>query len=107
MFTSPFMITAVGPSSDWKVERDRIDLGAVISRYLGPAPDRRGVRGKKLWWHCPFHEDRNPSFCVEPGKPWWTCFGCGEHGDAVKFVMVLEGTTFPGAVASLLGGTAP
>ncbi len=92
---------------DWKAERGRIDLAAVVTRLRGPAPGRRGERGRKLWWTCPFHEDRNPSFCVDPGKGWWKCYGCGESGDAAALVMRLEGMTFPEAVAYLTVGPAP
>lgn len=91
---------------DWKAERDRIDLAAVATRLLGPAPGRRGERGRKLWWSCPLdtHEDDNPSFCVVPGKVWWQCYGCGEKGDAATLVMRLEGLSFPKAVEALVGG---
>jgi len=92
---------------DWKAERDRIDLAAVVTARLGPAPGRTGEHGRRLWWHCPFHEDRNPSLCVEPGKPFWRCFGCGKNGDAANFVMELEGVPFPKAAASLIGGGPP
>jgi DNA primase len=87
---------------DWKTERDRIDLAAVMTKYLGPAPGRRGEHGRRLWWRCPLHQDRNPSFCVDPGKPHWRCFGCGEHGDAATLVMKLEGVSFPEALDILL-----
>ena len=66
--------------ADWQAVRDTIDLAEVATRLLGPAPGRRGERGRRLWWNCPLHEDRNPSFCVDPGKAWWNCFGCGEMG---------------------------
>ncbi len=92
---------------DWKTERERIDLAAVVTRLRGAAPGRRGERSGKLWWSCPFHEDQNPSFCVTPGKPWWKCYGCGESGDAASLVMRLEGLTFPEAVAYLTGGPVP
>src|SRR4051812_26137028 len=93
---------------DWKAERDRIDLAAVATRLLGPAPGRRGERStRKLWWTCPFHEDRNPSLCIEPGKSWWRCYGCGERGDAASLAMKVGGMTFPEAVAYLTGGTSP
>ena len=75
----------------------------VVTALMGPAPGRRGERGRRLWWSCPFHEDRNPSFCVEPGKPWWRCYGCGEHGDAPALAMRLQGMTFPEAVHWLAG----
>lgn len=103
----PSMQHNVQRSVDWKDVRDRIDLAAVATRFLGPAPGRHGDRGRRLWWRCPFHQDRNPSFCVEPGKPWWRCYGCGEHGDAVTLVMRLDGKTYPEAVASLTDGLAP
>ena len=93
-----------GARIDWKAERDRIDLAAVATGLLGPAPGRRGERGRRLWWRCPFHEDDNPSLCVDPGKPWWRCYGCDAHGDAATLVMNLKSVTFPEAVASLAGG---
>jgi hypothetical protein len=92
---------------DWKVERDRIDLATVATSLLGQAPGRRGEGGRKLWWSCPFHDDANPSFCVEPGKPWWRCYGCDEKGDAASLVMKLTSCSFPEAIAHLTGGPAP
>jgi DNA primase len=95
---------------DWKEVRDTIDLAEVATRLLGPAPGRRGERGRRLWWPCPLgtHEDRNPSFCVEPSKAWWRCYGCGARGDAVALVRGLNPSmTFPEAVAFLTGGPAP
>ena len=95
---------------DWKDIRDRVDLAPVAIALLGPAPGRRGEHGRRLWWRCPFHEDGNPSFCVEPGKPWWRCYGCGERGDAPKLVMKLNGVGFPEAIrwiTELAGIAAP
>lgn len=94
---------------DWQAVRDAIDMAELATRLLGPAPGRRGERGRKLWWSCPLggHEDGNPSFAVEPGKPWWKCWGCGKSGDAVALVMKLNGWTFPEAAAYLAGGEAP
>ena len=92
---------------DWQAERDRIDLAAIATGLLGPAPGRTGEHGRRLWWRCPFHEDRNPSFMVEPGKPWWKCWGCGEHGGAATLVMKREGLSFPEAIAYLTGRSSP
>src|SRR3954465_8624356 len=95
-----FTITARN-RPDWKAERERIDLAAVATRLLGPAPGRRGERGRKLWWRCPLgsHEDRNPSFAVGPGKRSWRCWGCGESGDAAALVMRLRRLNCPEAIA--------
>ena len=94
---------------DWKTAREGIDLAKVATNLMGPAPGRRGEHGRQLWWRCPFltHEDANPSFAIEPGKPWWRCYGCGEHGDAATLVMKLRHRTFPEAIADLTGGPAP
>lgn len=92
------------PRIDWKAERERIDLAAVATGLLGPAPGRRGESGRRLWWPCPFHEDQNPSFCIDSGSVWWHCFGCGEHGDAADLLMKIRGVTFPEAVRELTGG---
>ncbi len=89
---------------DWKIERDRIDVVQLATDLLGPPAGRRGERGSKLWWNCPFHPDANPSFCVDPEKRTWRCYGCGEHGDAASLVMRLENLTFPEALRRLTGG---
>jgi hypothetical protein len=91
---------------DWRIERNRIDVADVATSLLGP-PGRRGKRSGKLWWRCPFgtHADKNPSFCVTPGKG-WRCFGCGEKGDSAALVMRLRNLTFFKAIAYLTGNAA-
>jgi DNA primase len=103
-------VAVTGDRLDWHEVRDRVDVAAVATNQMGPAPGRRGEHGRRLWWSCPFHEDANPSFCIEPGKPWWRCYGCGEHGDAANLVMKLQGVGFREAieiVAELAGIVAP
>jgi hypothetical protein len=84
---------------DWSAIRDRVDLPDVARRLMGDPPGRKGQGGKRLWWRCPFHEDNNPSLCIEPGRGHWRCFGCGEHGDAAALVMKYHRVTFREAVA--------
>src|SRR5437763_409525 len=90
--------------TEWSTERDRVEMAAVATRLLGPAPGRRGG-GRKLWWLCPFHDDRNPSLEVDPSRPrWWQCRGCGARGDAIDLVRRLNpAMRFPEAVAFLKG----
>lgn len=91
---------------DWRAIKDHVDVEAVAVALLGEPPGRGG-RG--LWWHCPLHDDRNPSFNVDPQRGRWKCFGCGESGDAVELVMRLSNTTFLDAVQHVaeLAGVSP
>lgn len=50
---------------------------------------------------CPFHDERSPSFHVRPGAGRWHCFGCGEGGDVIEFVMRMDGLPFAEAVEYL------
>jgi hypothetical protein len=54
---------------------------------------------------CPFHEEKTPSFQVDEKKGHYHCFGCGCHGDAVKWLMDGRGMSFPDAVGYLEGRT--
>lgn len=87
---------------DWHAIKDRIPIEAIeaVARsLLGEPPGRGGARG--LWWPCPLHADRNPSFLVDPERGSWKCFGCGERGDAADLLMRLDGLAFPEAVKRL------
>ena len=50
---------------------------------------------------CPFHDERTPSFGINPAEKLYYCFGCGEGGDAFKFVQETEGVGFAGALEYL------
>ena len=91
----------MGLSDSWKLERNTVDTSIVATHLLGPAAMRKANR---LWWRCPFHQERTPSFSVkiEPGGT-WRCFGCGEAGDAAALVMRLKGVSFPEAKRFLMG----
>ena len=47
-------------------------------------------RGSSLWACCPFHNEKTPSFHVEPSRGIYKCFGCGKSGTAVGFIMEYE-----------------
>jgi DNA primase catalytic core len=87
-----------------------------IKRHL-PVADlcaRYGIelkpQGKDLVGHCPFHDDKTPSFIVTPAKNLWNCLGaCGCGGDNIQLVMKKEGVSFRHAVEKLqqIAGSAP
>ncbi len=55
-------------------------------------------RGQNYLGLCPFHGEKTPSFNVNPARNIYKCFGCGEAGDSVQFLMDLEQMTFPDAI---------
>lgn len=77
--------------------RARVSLSDVVGRKV--ALKRRS--GAEYAGLCPFHNEKTPSFTVNDKKGFFHCFGCGEHGDAVGFVMKTEGLAFPEAVEKL------
>ena len=77
--------------------KSRIDLADLISSY-GIAVKHAGSSLKAC---CPFHNEKTPSFQINNSKGFYHCFGCGESGDAIKFVQKMEGSTFIEAVKSL------
>jgi hypothetical protein len=50
--------------------------------------------GKSWWALCPFHEEKKPSFSVNPQKQLWHCFGCNKGGDVIQFIMELKSFSF-------------
>jgi DNA primase len=77
--------------------RDRTDLVAVISESV-PTLKKRGRRFLGL---CPFHQEKTPSFNVNPDTGLYHCFGCKESGDVFRFLERVEGYTFIEAVKTL------
>ncbi len=75
----------------------RIDLSDLIASY-GIAVKVAGTSKKAC---CPFHHEKTPSFNINDAKGYYHCFGCGESGDAIKFVEKMEGLTFVEAVKKL------
>ena len=70
----------------------------VIEEYVNLK--RRGVN---LLGLCPFHDEKTPSFTVSPAKNIYKCFGCGEGGGPVQFIMEQEQLSFPDAIRFLAG----
>ena len=76
--------------------RDASDVVAVIGERV---PVKQ--RGRDFWCCCPLHQEKTPSFKMDPSTQLWHCFGCGEGGDVFAFVMKTEDLSFPEAVRRL------
>jgi DNA primase len=77
--------------------RDRTDIVAVVSESV-PSLKKRGRRFLGL---CPMHQEKTPSFHVNPDTGLYHCFGCKESGDVFRFLERVEGYTFIEAVKAL------
>ncbi len=78
--------------------KDRLSIVSYINETV---PLKKAGRNHKGL--CPFHGEKTPSFHVQEEKQIFHCFGCGEGGDLLHFVMKREGLSFPEAVRQLAG----
>src|ERR1700690_4027991 len=76
--------------------QDRVDIVELISARV---PLRRAGRSFKAC--CPFHQEKTPSFIVNPDKQIFHCFGCGAGGNAFSFLMKFEKKDFLEVVEEL------
>src|SRR5450755_4873405 len=72
--------------------KSSIDIVKVVGEYV--RLKRLGATGRYVGL-CPFHQEKTPSFSVNQTRQFYKCFGCGVSGDALKFVMEVDGLTFP------------
>ena len=77
--------------------RDAVDMIAVVSDHT----ELRRAGASEYVGRCPFHDERTPSFGVNPIEKVYYCFGCQASGDVFTFVMETEGLDFPGALQTL------
>ncbi len=76
----------------------RVDIVDVIDKRL-----TLKKTGRNYSACCPFHNEKTPSFSVQPERQFYYCFGCGNGGNAIGFVMEYDQVSFPEAVESLAG----
>ncbi|OLS03362.1 DNA primase [Tissierella creatinophila] len=76
--------------------KERADIVDIISSYL-----TLNRSGSNLVGLCPFHNEKTPSFTVSSSKQFFHCFGCGESGDSITFIMKKENLDFKEAVEFL------
>ncbi len=83
---------------DNKIEeiKSRVDIVELATQYLTLKKAGRNYLGL-----CPFHQEKTPSFTVNREKQIFYCFGCGEGGNAITFLMKIAGKTFPEAIKEL------
>jgi len=74
----------------------RVDVVEVVGRHV--ELKKAGINHKGL---CPFHGEKSPSFIVSPSRQTYHCFGCGVHGDAIRFLTEHHGMGFMDAVRDL------
>jgi DNA primase len=77
---------------------ERVDIVDVIDSRVNLRKS-----GKNYSALCPFHDEKSPSFSVNPDKQFYYCFGCGAGGNAIGFLMEYERLDFPAAVEKLAG----
>ncbi len=73
-----------------------VDIVQLISGYV-----QLKSSGKKFLGLCPFHQEKTPSFTVSPDYQNYKCYGCGEYGDAIRFMMEIENFEFREALQFL------
>jgi len=78
--------------------KSSIDIVKVIEEYV--RLKRVGSTGRYVGL-CPFHQEKTGSFNVNQARQFYKCFGCGVGGDVLKFVMEIDGLTFPEALKML------
>ncbi|MDR2447399.1 MAG: DNA primase [Treponema sp.] len=75
---------------------DKMDAVAVMGDYV-----RLENRSGRFMGLCPFHNEKTPSFSVNPDLKLYHCFGCGKGGTVLNFIMEMDKLTFPEAVETL------
>ncbi|MCW2832161.1 MAG: primase [Nocardioides sp.] len=77
--------------------REKARIDDVVSSYV----TLRKAGGGSLKGLCPFHDEKSPSFNVNPSRGYFHCFGCQEGGDVINFLMKIDGLTFAETVERL------
>ena len=76
--------------------RDATDIVELVSEHI-----QLTRRGRNFLGLCPFHEEKTPSFSVNPDRQFYHCFGCGVGGDVFKFIQEIDRVTFVEAIKFL------
>lgn len=80
---------------------DKVIEATDIVSIVGEAVPDLKQKGGRFLACCPFHKEKTPSFTVSPNEQFYHCFGCGEGGNVVTFVMKFYDMNFPEAMEFL------
>jgi DNA primase len=81
--------------------RERVRDAVDFEELVGARTELKRSGARRVSGLCPFHDERTPSFGIDPVEKLYHCFGCGAGGDVFSFVMETEGLDFAGALESL------
>jgi DNA primase len=81
--------------------RERVRDAVDFEELVGARTELRRAGVRRLQGLCPFHDERTPSFGIDPVEKLYHCFGCGAGGDVFSFVMETEGLDFADALETL------
>jgi DNA primase len=81
--------------------RERVRDAVDFVELVGARTELRPAGPRRMTGLCPFHDERTPSFGIDPVEKLYHCFGCGVGGDVFKFAMETEGLDFAGALEVL------
>ena len=81
---------------------DELRARTLLSGVIAPSVKLTRA-GREYKACCPFHQEKTPSFTVNDEKGFYHCFGCGAHGDAIRFLTDQRGLPFIDAVKELAG----
>lgn len=80
--------------TDLELVKSKLDIVELIGSYV---PDVQRA-GSNFRARCPFHNEKTPSFMINPSLQIYKCFGCGKAGDAISFIEEIERVEFPEAL---------
>jgi DNA primase len=81
--------------------RERVRNAIDFVELVGARTELKPAGPRRMTGLCPFHDERTPSFGIDPVEKLYHCFGCGAGGDVFKFAMETEGLDFAGALEAL------
>jgi DNA primase len=81
--------------------RERVRDAVDFVELVGARTELKPAGPRRMTGLCPFHDERTPSFGIDPVEKLYHCFGCGAGGDVFKFAMETEGLDFAGTLEAL------